>query len=163
MTAKLPPIRSDSRGAAVIELALVAPILAAMVIGMIDLGAAYSTKVQLEQVAQRIVEKAQQNGYKESDAATLQTEATTAATAANITGSSATVTDWMECTNSSGTTTRTTYTSQCNTNDTYARYMQIDIQASYRPIILARFAGMTSGGSGNSNWTLHGVAGVRIE
>ncbi len=48
----------DERGTSVIELALVAPILASLVIGMSDLSRAYSAKLQLEQAAQRSIEKA---------------------------------------------------------------------------------------------------------
>ena len=159
---KIMSLLTQTRGAATIELALAAPLLAALVIGMVDLSHAYSTKVQLEQIAQRIVEKAQQNGFETSDESTLETEATAAATAAGIASSSANVTYWLECTNGT-TTTTTSYSNQCNTGELYARYMQIDIQKSYSPIILASFAGMTSSGQSSANWTLHGVAGVRVQ
>ena len=53
----------DTRAAAVIELALVAPILATMVIGATEISAGYSARLQLEQAAQRIVEKWQGNNF----------------------------------------------------------------------------------------------------
>ena len=43
----------DERGASIIELALTAPFLAAMVIGMVDISRGYHAKLTLEQVAQR--------------------------------------------------------------------------------------------------------------
>jgi len=46
-------LRSDERGAAVIELALTAPILATLVIGIVDISNAYSRQLSLEQAAPR--------------------------------------------------------------------------------------------------------------
>ena len=53
-------LAQDDRGASIIELALVAPILASLLIGMVDLSRAYSHKLLLEQAAQRSIEKVQQ-------------------------------------------------------------------------------------------------------
>jgi Flp pilus assembly protein TadG len=48
---------ADARGAAVIEMALIAPVLALGVIGIVDVSNAYSRKLALEQGAQRAIEK----------------------------------------------------------------------------------------------------------
>jgi Flp pilus assembly protein TadG len=68
----------DDRGAAIIEMALLAPLLATVVIGMTDLSLAYSQKLLLEQAAQRSIEKAMQ-GMQGDDSTdifeTLQEEA----------------------------------------------------------------------------------------
>ena len=53
-------LSQDEGGASIIELALVAPILATLLIGMVDLSRAYSRKLMLEQAAQRAIEKIQQ-------------------------------------------------------------------------------------------------------
>ena len=53
-------LHADQRGAAVIELAMIAPILAMMVIGIVDMSNGYSRKLALEQGAQRAVEKIMQ-------------------------------------------------------------------------------------------------------
>jgi len=50
----------NDRGAAIIELALVAPVLALMTIGIVDMSNAYSRKLGLEQGAQRAIEKIMQ-------------------------------------------------------------------------------------------------------
>ena len=50
----------DQAGAAVIELALAAPVLACLVMGITDISNAYSRKLALEQGAQRAVEKVMQ-------------------------------------------------------------------------------------------------------
>ncbi len=59
-TAFLQRLRSDERGVAAIELALIAPILAVLVMGASDVGSAFSRKLALEQGAQRAVEKIMQ-------------------------------------------------------------------------------------------------------
>lgn len=53
-------LRQDDRGAAIVELALAAPILAMLVIGIVDLSNAYSRKLVIEQAAQRGIERIMQ-------------------------------------------------------------------------------------------------------
>jgi Flp pilus assembly pilin Flp len=60
MITMLHRISRDQRGVAAIELALVAPILAALIMGAADVGSAFSRKLALEQGAQRAVEKVMQ-------------------------------------------------------------------------------------------------------
>ena len=67
-------LRND-RGAAVIELALIAPVLALTVIGIVDMSNAYSRKLLLEQGAQRAVEKIGQTTETATVESTLATEA----------------------------------------------------------------------------------------
>ena len=68
-------LRADERGAAVIELAMVAPMLALMTIGVVDLSNAYSRKLALEQGAQRAIEKVMQTTELDTVENTLKTEA----------------------------------------------------------------------------------------
>lgn len=143
----------DRRGAVTIELAVAAPIFAAMLIGLIDISTAYSDKLRLEQVAQRTIEKVQQNGFKTSDETTLETEAQTAAG----TGSTADLTFWLEC-DGVKQTGGGAYAAGCNNGQQLARYVQVDIEKVYSPLISARFAGS----SGSGTFTLHGKAGIRI-
>ena len=86
---------SDERGNSFIEMALFAPILAALLIGTVDLSRAYSAKLQLEQAAQRVIERVQATEYKTSDNSTLESEAAAAAG----TGASADISAWLECNN----------------------------------------------------------------
>jgi len=53
-------LRSDDRGAAMIELALSAPILTLLIMSAIDVGGAFSRRLAIEQGAQRAVEKVMQ-------------------------------------------------------------------------------------------------------
>src|SRR3954466_177740 len=76
----------SERGAAVIELALVAPILALLTIGMVDLSNAYSRKLALEQGAQRAVEKIMQTTEDTTVEDTLTTEAVCQVNGMNVDG-----------------------------------------------------------------------------
>src|SRR5947209_1838951 len=67
-------IRSDQRGAAVIEMALIAPVLALTVVGIVDMSNAYSRKLALEQGAQRAIEKIMQTTQEDTVEGTLTTE-----------------------------------------------------------------------------------------
>jgi Flp pilus assembly protein TadG len=141
-------------GNVTIELALLAPILGAMLIGLIDLSTAYSDKLRLEQAAQRTVEKVMQNSFLVSQAATLKAEAE--ATAGS--GSTATVTYWLEC-NEVKQTGASAYTTSCPDGQQYARYVQVSITKNYTPLILSSFSGADMDG----NVALTGVAGIRIQ
>src|SRR5688500_20355882 len=68
------PLR-DERGAAVIEVALVAPILALMTIGIIDVSQAFNRRLTLEQAAQRAIEKVMQTTGNTTPEETIKTEA----------------------------------------------------------------------------------------
>ena len=100
MMTKLLHLVRDERGASIIELALVAPFLATLTIGVIDLSGAYSAKLQLEQAAQRTIEKAMQapkseiNGLNVDYLATLKAEA---AEAADVDEDDVSIRYWLEC------------------------------------------------------------------
>src|SRR3954453_15243564 len=80
-------LRADVRGVAVIELALVAPILALTVIGIVDMSNAYSRKLALEQGAQRSIEKIMQTTQGETVDDTIKKEAVCQVNGTNSDGS----------------------------------------------------------------------------
>lgn len=141
------------QGAAVIEMALVAPLLAAMLIGMVDLSRAYSAKLQLEQAAQRTIERVMQQRNVPSDYSTILVPE--AAAAAGVEASAVTVDNWLEC---DGARQSSSITS-CNSGQTYARYVTVDITKTYTPMFSTRFAGANTDGT----YTLRGRAGVRVQ
>ncbi len=57
MSQHRPNLLVDDRAAAIIELALIAPVLALATIGIVDMANAYSKKLALEQGAQRAIER----------------------------------------------------------------------------------------------------------
>src|SRR6188472_2922118 len=65
----------DRSGTATIELALCAPILATMVIGVSDISIAFGKKLELEQAAQRAMEKVMQTTGEETPEDTIKKEA----------------------------------------------------------------------------------------
>ena len=149
MMKRLSFILRDGAGTVTIELAMVAPILAAMLIGLIDISHAYSSKLRLEQAAQRTVERVMQNSFKVADAATLKTDAEAAAG----TGSTATVTYWLECNGvpKTGGTAEANYASGCTDGEQYSRHVQVSIAKSHTALIWER------------TWNITGVAGIRIQ
>jgi Flp pilus assembly protein TadG len=157
----LRPLARDERGASVIELALVAPFLASMVIGMVDLSNGYSEKLQLEQSAQRAIEKAM-NGDKTADLFdTLKAEASTAA---GVDEDAVTVNYWHECNGVSQNTSAASMLSdyedkKCSDGVPYARYVTVRIEKAYTPMFSSEWLGANPDGS----FTLVGEAGVRVQ
>ena len=145
----------DSAGTATIELALLAPVLAAMLIGLIDIGSSYSDKLRLEQVAQRTIEKVQATTFTVTMQTALETEAETAAGA----GSDATLTYWLEC-DGTKMTGSSAYTAGCANGQAYARYVQLAIEKDISPLIVGPFF---SNVNSDGTVTVHGKAGIRIQ
>jgi Flp pilus assembly protein TadG len=127
-------ILRDQRGNSFIEMAFAAPLLATLLIGTVDISRAVAAKVDVEQAAQRTLEKVQaQADFKTDDIDALVTEAE--ATAGD--GSSATVDAWLECNNDGN---HLDYdTGSCAATDSYARYVQVDVTGSYTPMFGTRF------------------------
>lgn len=147
-------LAQDDRGTATIELAIVSPMLVALVVGLVDISTAFSNKLRLEQVAQRTIEKIQQAGFETSDETTLETEAETAAGS----GADADLTYWLEC-NGVKQTGAGAYDNGCGNGQVMGRYVQVDIARTYTPLIVSPLAGSSSAG----NFTLNGTSGIRIQ
>jgi Flp pilus assembly protein TadG len=143
----------DERGASIIELALVLPFFATMIIGVTDISNGYSTKLQLEQAAYRSIEKVQQYRTTESTFDTLQTEA---ATAAGVPTSQVAVDFWLECDGAR----QASYDSTCSSGQTTGRWITVDITKTYTPM----FASIKwLGANADGTYTLHGRAGLRTQ
>lgn len=154
MMARRSSLARDAAGTVTIELALLAPIFATMLIGLVDLSTTFSDRLRLEQVANRIIEKVQQTSFTTGMESALETEAETAAG----TGSDADLTFWLEC-DGVKMTGGSAYTNGCSSGQAYARYVQLDVQKTITPIILTRFSGSNTDGT----ITVHGKAGIRIQ
>lgn len=155
MTRLLKRIRTlltDRRGAAAIEVALIAPILATMVVGVVDLSRGYSTKLLLEQAAQRAIEKVMNGQATTSTAAALKTEA---ASVADVPESAVTVDFWLECNG----TRASDYNTVCPSGQNYARFMSVAITKVFTPMFAKKWAGAND----NGTYTIVGRTGVRIQ
>lgn len=156
-------LRTDERGASVIELALTAPFLAALVIGVSDMARAYSLKLLCEQAAARTIEKVENQGSISTSSynTALTTEATAAMTAAGYsTGNTYTPNSWIECSTDGTTWTRTAdFTTPC-TSGTQAAYASIRVQRSFTPMFPSR---LWPNADSNGNITVTGYAEVRMQ
>ena len=166
---------ADDTGAAIIELALIAPIFALMTIGVVDMSNAYSRKLALEQGAQRAVEKIMQTTQDDTVENTLTTEAVCQVNGTNangtcktspITAANVTVTFRLEC-NASGTITAQTTTNAttfdtftCALGSTEARYIQVQVSDKYTPMFPIHFAAFTSS---DGSYHLSATAGMRTQ
>jgi Flp pilus assembly protein TadG len=142
----------DRRGAAVMELAIVAPIFGTMLIGMVDIGRGYSMKLQLEQAAQMSIEKVMNGQADKSTAAALKTEA---ATTAVVPEANVTVDFWLECAGAR----QGTYNSACAPGVVSRRYLTVAINKTFTPMFSTKWLGANADGS----FTVTGKTGVRTQ
>ena len=173
---------ADDRGAAIIELAMVAPMFALMAIGIVDMSNAYSRKLALEQGAQRAIEKIMQTTQGETVDDTIKKEAvcqvngtqttstttngttttTTSCKTSPITTSDVTVTYRLECTNADGTVEtklNAAAADDCAGNQTQAQYVSVGITDKYTPMFPIHFAAFNSDGT----YHLSATAGMRTQ
>jgi Flp pilus assembly protein TadG len=174
----------SERGAAVIEMALIAPVLALGVIGIVDVSNAYSRKLALEQGAQRAVEKIMnttENSTVESTLAnevkcqvngsttattTSGTQTTTTTTCNTSPTQTITVTWRLDCTTGGATTSTSTTNSAtydalvaaCTSPSTRAGYVQVTVTDKYSPLFPIHFAAFNTT---DSTYHLAATAGVR--
>jgi len=164
----------DDRGAAVIELALVAPILALTVIGIVDMSNAFSKKLALEQGAQRAIEKIMNTTGDSTVESTLSSEVQCQVNGSTTSGGvttcntsptqTITVTWRLDCTTGGTTTSQTTtdsatydgYVSACT--GTKAGYVQVNVTDKYAPLFPIHFAAFNTG---DSTYHLSATAGMR--
>ena len=144
---------ADERGTSVVELALIMPVLSSMLIGMVDISRGYSAKLELEQAAQRSIEKVQQYQTPEDTYSTLQSEA---ASAAGVATSAVTIDYWLECNG----TRQAVYDSLCPAGQTYVRYVTVSIQKMFTPMFGTQYC---PGANTDGTYTLTGQAGLRTQ
>ncbi len=169
---------SDERGAALIELALVAPMVALMVVGIVDLSNAFSRKLALEQGAQRAIEKIMQTTEDNSVEGTLKTEAVCQVNGINtadgtcktspITDADVTVTWRLECVDATSRAITSQQTSTdaeafdkltCSATSKEIKYIEIAVKDRYTPMFPIRFGASTNDG----NYAISATAGMRTQ
>ncbi len=176
MSRNLKHLAADAGGAAIIELALIAPVFALMTIGIVDISNAYSRKLALEQGAQRAIEKIMQTTEDDSVEGTLRTEAICQVNGTNddgtcksspITADDVTVTYRLECMNGTTVDSSTTETDStvfdaltCDTTETPNRYIQVALTDKYTPMFPIHFG--TYNADDNS-YHIEAQAGMRTE
>lgn len=163
MTGFIKRLNRDERGASVIEMALVAPFLATLTIGMVDISRGYSEKLLLEQVAQRSIEKAMQGMQGDDSTDIFNGLKAEAAATAGVDPSAVEVSYWLECNGVSQNTSEATmaadYEKVCPSGQVYSRHLNVSITKTYKPMFSMKLMGSDSDGS----FTLVGEAGLRVQ
>jgi len=141
MRAFLNRLRRDNRGVAIIELALYAPILATMTIGVVDISNAFGRKLALEQAAQRAIEKVMQTTGDN----TVEDEITAEAAAqAGVPVGQVTVSYRLECDG----TYNSDYDASCTGTQKEARYILVTVSDVYHPMFPMHFGDYAASASG---------------
>jgi Flp pilus assembly protein TadG len=159
MIQQLRNLLADERGTSLIELALATPILAACLMGMVDLSRAYSERLQLEQATQRAIEKVFNNQTQSTSYNTLKAEAVSAAQAAGfteVTASNVTIDYWLECDG----TRQTNYDTNCTGGQVYARYINVAIWRKFTPYFGTQYF---PGANSDGTFTIRADAGIRTQ
>lgn len=159
MIRKLRHLSADERGTALIEMALATPLLAACLMGMVDLSRAYSERLQLEQASQRAIEKVFNNQTQSTSYNTLKSEAVSAAQDAgytSVTASDVTIDYWLECNG----VRQTDYDTNCTDGQVYSRYINVAIQKKFTPFFGTKYF---PGANTDGTFTLKADAGIRTQ
>ncbi len=154
----LSKLRAERRGVATIELALYAPILATMTIGVVDMSNAFGRKLALEQATQRAIERVMQTTADTTVEETIKQEA---ADQANIPDAEidekVTVTFRLECDQE----VQDDFDNDtCAAGEDEARYLMVTVTDVYEPMFPVHFAGYSSGDGG---YPIRATAGMRTQ
>lgn len=152
----------EDRGAAIIELAFVAPVIALMTVGVVDLSNGFGTKLKVEQAAQRSVEKVMQTTGITNVETTIADEAicqfngtfdngdckTAPLTTANVT-----VAHSLYCNNVVSTAP------DCTAGQTESRWIKVTVWTDYQPLFPLHFTGIDA----NGKYRIQASAGMRTQ
>jgi Flp pilus assembly protein TadG len=150
MIRRLRQLARDKRGSVVVEVALIAPVIATMVVGVVDLSNAFSAKLRCEQAAQRAIEKIMNTTDEDTVENTLTAEA---ASQANVPTDNVTVKYRLEC---NGTVTTGT---ECGTGQVSSQWIEVTVKDKYTPLFPVKLAAIDSDGT----YHVSATAGMRIE
>jgi Flp pilus assembly protein TadG len=153
MINKLRKLAADERGTSLVEMALATPIFAALLTGMVDLSLAYSQKLQLEQAAQRSIERVMNRQMSSTSYNTIKTEA---ADQADVPEDNVTVDFWLECNG----TRQTDYDTSCTTGQIQARYLTVTVEKDFLPIFGTKYF---PGANNDGTFTIESEAGIRTQ
>jgi len=167
-------LRSE-RAAVVIELAMVAPVLALMAIGVVDISNAYSRKLAVEQGTQRAIEKIMQTTETTTVQDTLKAEVQCQVNGTKNDGtcktsplllSDVSVSFRLECTKSDGTMVPQTTNDpatfddyECDTGETEGKYISVSAMQKYTPMFPTHFLGIDDDGT----YHVHATSGMRTK
>ena len=152
----------NEAGTAIVELALAAPILGAMIMGISDISIAYGKKLELEQAAQRAIEKVGQTTGELTPADTIKKEAvcqyngTTSDGVCRTEPLTVADVDVVYSLKCSG--TATDYSMDCAGGQVEVRYISATISDTYTPMFPVHY-----GTAADGKYHMSGTAGVRVQ
>jgi Flp pilus assembly protein TadG len=147
------PFAKDERGTAIVELALAAPILAVLVMGITDASTAFSRKLELEQGAQRAIEKQMQTTGNNTPEGTIKSEA---AVQAGVDEANVTVTYVRLCDG----TAQTNFATPCANTQRTALYLTVRVVDDYTPTFPLFSLGTKQA---NGTYRIVAKAGIRTQ
>jgi len=147
-------LRIDARGTSFVEMGMLAPFFAMLVLGTVDASRAVVGKMTLQQAASRTIEMASAGGLDSAAFTNLQAEA---AAAAGVSMSQVQVQTWLECDR----VRQASFNGDCTNTQEIGRYASVVISKSYAPWFAASLAGL--GYNISRTITLQGKASVRLQ
>lgn len=117
----------DAKGTSTIELAILSPFAAVLLLGMVDTSLAFTEKLKTEQAGQRAIEKATSYNGAGSDYSGLDDEA---ANEADVPVDNVTLDKWLEC----NSTKQQSFDGVCGDGELVARHIAITITNTYTPL-----------------------------
>ena len=155
MIRRLANLRRDESGAAIIELAIVAPMLALLTVGVVDMSNGFATKLKLEQASQRAIEKVMQTTGNSTAEDTIIAEA---ATQAEVPVENVIVSYRLECDG----TAQADPTGECLDTQKTAKWVTVTVSDKYKPLFalkMFKFSGLESDGT----YHISAKAGMRTQ
>jgi Flp pilus assembly protein TadG len=169
MIRRLLALARSQDGTAAVELAVVAPVLAMMVAGVADLSIAYGRELEIQQAAQRAIEKVMQTSGSDTPEGAIKKEACIQINGSEeVTANGVTT---VECADGridianvsvlfeltcNGTVTA--YDQDCTTGQSQVRYVSVTVEDTYTPLFPIHF-----GTGADGAYSLSATAGVRVE
>ena len=140
----------DTRGAAVVELAIVAPMIALLTVGIVDMSNGFSRKLKIEQAAQRSIEKIMNTSASDTIENTLAAEAVAQA---NVPIGNVDVSYRLECDGA------LTDAEECAEDQVASQWISVTVTDQYEPMFTRHFGAINADGT----YHLSATAGVRIQ
>jgi len=147
-------LRADARGTSFVEMGMLAPFFAMIVLGTVDASRAVIDKMALQQAASRSMEMVSSGGLDSTAFANLRSEA---AAAAGVSASQVTVDNWLECDR----VRQDSFDGDCTGTQEIGRYASVVIDKSYTPWFASSLAAL--GYNISRTITLRGKASVRLQ
>ena len=149
-------VLADARGTALLELALIFPLVMFLVLGAVDYALGFVARLKLEQSVNTVLQEAVTVGAGSNYYDYLSQEA------ANISGqplANISLSKWLECDGQ----LQPSFTGECNGTQVVARYVSLKIVSTYQPPLDFRYFGAFFSGSQMSTIPIAGSSRLRIQ